>query len=92
MGTEREHVLIFCYEHAGYKISDFASLTSLFYSKIITPPAHYIRTCLLICIQMIFFEESPVFNESWFNVVIVHELRENIEFLPQKLVREVHLK
>ena len=31
MGTEREHVLIFCYEHAGYKISDFASLPSTFF-------------------------------------------------------------
>ena len=67
MGTEREHVIICCYEHVGYnKISDFASLPSLFFcSKIITtPPAHCIRTYLLICIQMIFFEESPVFNES----------------------------
>lgn len=49
------------------------------------------KTDLLVRIEVVLSEEAPVLDEARLDVVVVHELREDVELLPQELVREVHL-
>lgn len=39
-----------------------------------------------------FPEEADVFDESGFDVLIIHELTENVELLAEELICEVHLQ
>lgn len=49
-------------------------------------------TYFLVGLILGFPEEADVFDESGFDVLVIHELTENVEFLAEELIREVHLQ
>lgn len=47
---------------------------------------------LLVGLILGFPEKADVFDESGFDVLVIHELTENVELLAEELIREVHLQ
>lgn len=47
---------------------------------------------LLVGLILGFPEEADVFDESGFDVLVIHELTENVELLAEELICEVHLQ
>lgn len=51
------------------------------------------QTAYLVVILIFNFpKESDIFDQSGFDVLVIHELAEDIKFLSQKLVCEIYLK
>ena len=50
-----------------------------------------IKRVALVGLQVVVFEVAPVFDQARLDVLVEHELREDLELLAQELEREIHL-